>query len=81
MKVIGNMIKLMDMDVSYMLMATVIMVIGKMIKLTAEELMNTWTVLSMLVTGKKINNMDMVLKLGQMHRSMKVIINLVKNMG
>jgi len=28
MKVIGNTIKLMDMDVSYMLMATVIMVIG-----------------------------------------------------
>ena len=50
-----------------------------MIKLTAEELMNTWMVQSMLVTGKKTNNMDMVLKLGQMHLSMKVIINSARN--
>ena len=43
--------------------------------------MNTWTVRNMLVTGKKISNMDMVLKLGQMHPNMKVIINLERNMA
>jgi hypothetical protein len=61
-------------------MATFMKVIGLTIKLRVEELMSIWMVLNILVTGKKIDNMDMELKHGQMVQNMKVIMNLERNM-
>jgi hypothetical protein len=61
-------------------MATFMKVIGLTIKLRVEELMSIWMALNILVTGKKIDNMDMELKHGQMVQNMKVIMNLERNM-
>ena len=51
-----------------------------MVKRRVEVLMNIQMVPSMLVTGKRINSMDMVFKLGQMVLNMKVITSLERNM-
>ena len=52
-----------------------------MIKLKEEVFMNIWMEPSILATGKKIDNMDMELRLGLMELNMKEIMNKEKNMG
>lgn len=54
--------------------------IGSMIKLTAEELMNTWMVPNILENGEKIDNTGMVLKVGQIMLNTKETTNMEKNM-
>ena len=53
---------------------------GSMIRPKGVVLMSIWMAQSMLETGKKIDKMDTVLKLGQIMQNMKEIMNLVKNM-
>ena len=60
MKVTGKTIRLMDMDVLFTQMATVIMETGSMTKPMAGAHMNTWTAPNTSVTGKKINSMATV---------------------
>jgi hypothetical protein len=52
-----------------------------MIKLKEEVFMNIWMEPSILETGKKIDNMDMELRLGLMELNMKEIMNKEKSMG
>jgi len=53
------MIKLMEKEDLFMLMETYMKEIGKMIKLKEEGFMSIWMEQSILVTGKRIDNMDM----------------------
>jgi len=53
---------------------------GIMIKLMGEAHIFIWMVQNIMVIGKKINNMGMVLKHGLMVLSMRVIMNMGKNM-
>ena len=59
-KAIGNMTKLMGMDVSYIPMVTAIVVSGSTTELTVKEPIVMQMVQSMLATGKKTRSMDMV---------------------
>jgi hypothetical protein len=48
---------------------------GQMIRLKEEVYMSIWMEPNILETGKKIDSMDMELKLGRMELSMKEIMN------
>lgn len=50
-----------------------------MIRLKVEELMNIWMEQNMWEIGKRIDNRVMVLKLGLMELSMKVIMKMEKS--
>ena len=63
----------------YMLMEMPMRVTGITIKPREEELMNMLMVQNMSETGRKIDNMVMVLRLGQTMRNMKEITNMVKS--
>lgn len=54
---------------------------GLTIKLMVKEHIFIWTEQSTLVNGLKINNTDMVLKLGQIVHVMKVIMNMERSTG
>lgn len=58
-----------------MLMVIYMRETGKMTKLKEEVYMSIWMEQNILGTGKKIDNMDMELKLGQMEQNMKEIMN------
>ena len=55
-------------------------VIGLMIRLKVEELMNIWMELNTWENGEKIANTDMESRVGQTMQNMKVITNMEKNM-
>ena len=61
----GRMIKPTEKEGSFTLMVMYMRVNGSTTKLKAEELMNIWMEQNTLETGKKIGNMGMGLKLGQ----------------
>lgn len=75
------MIRQMEREGLFMLMEIYMKVIGRMIKLKEEVFMNIWMEPSILETGKKIDNMDMELRLGLMELNMKEIMNKEKSMG
>ena len=51
-----------------------------MIKLMEEELINIWMVQPITAIGKRINNMDMELRLGLMQQSTKETMNMERSM-
>ena len=55
-------------------------VIGLMIRLKVEELMNIWMVPNTWENGEKIANTDMESRVGQTMQNMKAITNMEKNM-
>jgi hypothetical protein len=55
-------------------------VIGLMIRLKEEELMNIWMVLNTWENGEKIANTDMESRVGQIMPNMKAIMNMERNM-
>jgi hypothetical protein len=71
MRVIGEMIKLMDAVDLFMQMAMSMRVSGKMIKLMVSENTIILMVLAMRAIGKKTSNMAMVRRLGLMELAMK----------
>lgn len=75
------MIKPMEKVDLFMLMETYMREIGKMIKLKEEGFMSIWMEQSILGTGKRIDNMDMELRLGLMELNMKETMSQEKNTG
>jgi len=75
------MIKLMEKEDLFMLMETYMREIGKMIKLKEEGFMSIWMEQSILGIGKRIDNMDMELRLGPMELNMKETMSQEKNTG
>ena len=79
-KAIGKEIKPMATVDSFMLMATVTMVIGSTIRHMVVEHTSIWTVPNTSATGKRINSTAMVSKHGQMLPNMRATTNSAKSM-
>ena len=69
------MIKQTEKEDLFMLMVIYMRETGLMTKHKEEVCMNIWMEQNILETGKKIDNMGMELKLGQMVPNMKEIMN------